>query len=61
MIFVKFLRTLFFVEHLCMTASAAFENISCFFKEREAAFERYREKCATASKKKICAAHIFCD
>ena len=31
-IFVKFLRTPFFVEHLCMTASAAFENISCFLR-----------------------------
>ena len=31
-------------------------NISCFFKERATASERYQEKCATASEKKCAAA-----
>ena len=44
-------------------SAAAFEhffffsgNISCFFKERATASERYQEKCATASEKKCAAA-----
>ena len=43
-------------------SAAAFEqfffsgNISCFFKERATASERYQEKCTTASEKKCAAA-----
>ena len=43
--------------------AAVSENISCFLKERAPASERYQEKCATASDKKICAAaseDIYC-
>ena len=38
---------------LCVAASG---NISCFFKERAAASERYQKKCASASERKCSAA-----
>ena len=43
--------------------AAVSENISCFLKELAPASERYQEKCATASDKKICTAaseDIYC-